>query len=93
MRTILTDLALILGAFFAAVIAALAVLRAGIRRQERTGCLTCRPASLNTAIARHVLGLYARKPGTTATCIRPADEPAARPDGTSPFPVPEESAP
>jgi hypothetical protein len=93
MRTILIDLALILGAFFAAVIAALAILRAGIRRQEHTGCLTCRPANLNTAIARHVLGLYARKPGTADTCIRPAGEPAAPPDATSPHPVPEESAP
>ena len=93
MRTIITDLALILGAFFAAVIAALAILRAGIRRQEHTGCLTCRPASVNTAIARHVLGLYASKPGTTDTCIRPAGEPATPPDGTSPSPVPEESAP
>ena len=89
MRTIITDLALILGAFFAAVLAMLAILRAGIRRQEHTGCLTCRPASLNTAIARHVLGLYARKPGATDTCIRPA----APPDATSPSPVPEESAP
>ena len=86
MRTIITDLALILGAFFAAVLAMLAILRAGIRRQEHTGCLTCRPASLNTAIARHVLGLYARKPGTADTCIRPAD-------GTSPHPIPGESAP
>jgi hypothetical protein len=92
MRTILIDLALILGAFFAAVIAVLAILRAGIRSQERTGCLTCRPASLNTAIARHVLGLYARKPGT-ATCIRPADKPAAPPEAPLPSPVPEESAP
>jgi len=93
MRTILIDLALILGAFFAAMITALAILRAGIRRQEHTGCLTCRPASLNTAIARRVLGLYARKPGALATCIRPRGESAAPPNTTSPYPVPEESAP
>jgi hypothetical protein len=75
------------------VIAALAILRAGIRRQEHTGCLTCRPASLNTAIARHVLGLYATKPGSADTCIRPPDNPAAPPGAPSPYPVPEESAP
>ena len=88
MRTILIDLALILGAFFAAMITALAILRAGIRRQEHTGCLTCRPASLNTAIARRVLGLYARKPGPTDTCIRSTGDSAAPPDRTSPSPVP-----
>ena len=93
MGTIVIVLALILGAFFAAVIALLAILRAGIRRQEHTGCLTCRPASLNTAIARRVLGLYARKPGTTDACIRPAGKSDAPPDGTSPSTVPEESAP
>jgi hypothetical protein len=93
MRTIILDLALILGAFFAAMIAVLAILRAGIRRQERTGCLTCRPASLNTAIARHVLGLYARKPGTSDTCIRSAGVPAADLAGHSPAAVPEEPAP
>jgi hypothetical protein len=93
MKAIIIDLALILGAFFATLIALLAILRAGIRRQEHTGCLTCRPASLNTAIARHVLGLYARKPGTADTCIRPAGTPAAGPGGHPSAAVPEESAP
>jgi hypothetical protein len=91
MRTIIADLALILGALFAAMIALLAIPRPGIRRQEHVGCLTCRPTGLSTAIARHVLGLYARKPGTD-TCPRPASTSAAASDAP-PFPVPEESAP
>jgi hypothetical protein len=93
MRSIVADLALILGAFFAALMATLAILRAGIRRQEYVGCLTCRPTGLSTAIARRVLGLYARKPGATDTCIRPAGESACTPDGGLPAQVPEESAP
>jgi hypothetical protein len=93
MRTIIIDLALVLGAMFAALIAVLAILRSGIRRQEHTGCLTCRPAGLSTAIARRVLGLYASKPGASDTCVRPDGTATAAPDGHSPVPVPEESAP
>jgi hypothetical protein len=43
----------------------LAVLRAGIRRQHRTGSLTCQPPSLSAALTRRAVGLYARKPETS----------------------------
>jgi hypothetical protein len=41
----------------------LAVLRAGIRQQERAACLTCQPPGLCAALARRLLGLYAQLPG------------------------------
>jgi hypothetical protein len=44
----------------------LAVLRAGVWRQERAASLTSRPRGLSTAIARHVFGLYAHLPERTA---------------------------
>jgi hypothetical protein len=40
----------------------LAVLRAGIRRQHRTGSLTSQPHSFSAALTRRAVGLYARKP-------------------------------
>jgi hypothetical protein len=40
----------------------LAVLRAGIRRQHRTGSLTTQPHSFSAALTRRVVGLYACKP-------------------------------
>jgi hypothetical protein len=40
----------------------LAVLRAVIRRQHRTGSLTCQPPSISAALTRRAVGLYARKP-------------------------------
>ena len=43
----------------------LAVLRAGIRRQHRTGSLTCQPPSLSATLTRRAVGLYARKPETS----------------------------
>jgi hypothetical protein len=39
----------------------LAVLRAGIRRQERCRCLTCQPPSLAAAVTRRLLGLYVQR--------------------------------
>jgi cytochrome c oxidase assembly factor CtaG len=44
----------------------LAVLRAGVWRQERAASLTSRPRGLSTAIARRVFGLYAHLPERTA---------------------------
>ena len=44
----------------------LAVLRAGVWRQERTASLTSRPRGLSTAVARRVFGLYAHLPERTA---------------------------
>jgi hypothetical protein len=68
MERVVIALALILIVTFVALIAMLAILRAGIRRQERAACFTCRPRGLSTAIARRVLGLYARGPGATDRC-------------------------
>ena len=45
-----------------ALVVLLAVLRAGIRQQERAGSLTRRPRRLSAAISRRVCGLYARLP-------------------------------
>jgi hypothetical protein len=57
MEAVLAGLALILIVF----VILLAVLRAGIRRQERAASLTCRPRGFSAAVARRVLGLYAIK--------------------------------
>jgi hypothetical protein len=40
----------------------LALLRAGIGRQERCRCLTCQPPSLAAALTRRLLGLYVQQP-------------------------------
>ncbi len=40
----------------------LAVLRAGVWRQEHAASLACRPRGLSAAIARRVFGLYAHLP-------------------------------
>jgi hypothetical protein len=41
----------------------LAVLRAGIRRQEQARCLTCEPPGLSAALTRRLVGgLYVRGP-------------------------------
>jgi hypothetical protein len=42
----------------------LAVLRAGIHRQHRTGSLTSQPPSFSATLTRRAVGLYARKPET-----------------------------
>jgi hypothetical protein len=60
MELALTGLVLIVIVVF---VIPLAVLRAGIRRQHRTASLTCEPRSVNAAVTRRVVGLYARKPG------------------------------
>ena len=58
MAIILMGLALI--AIVALIL--LAVLRAGIRRQERCRCLTCHPPSLAAALTRRLLSLYVQRP-------------------------------
>jgi hypothetical protein len=57
METILAGLALMLIIVF---VIPLAVLRAGIRQQERAACLTCQPPGMCAALARRVFGLYAQ---------------------------------
>ena len=49
-------------ALLAATVILLALLRAGIRRQERATSLASEPRGLSAAIARRVLGLYASQP-------------------------------
>ena len=58
MEIILAGVALIAIIVF---VVPLAVLRAGIRRQERARCLTCEPPGLSAALARRLLGgVYVR---------------------------------
>jgi hypothetical protein len=54
----LTGLALIV--FVAAAL--LAIVRAGIRRQERCRCLTCQPPTLAAAITRRLTGMQVQRP-------------------------------
>lgn len=57
----------------------LAVVRAGIRRQERCGCLTCRAPGLAASLTRRLVALSARNPTPCAWHAPPAhhakDEP------------------
>ena len=57
-----------------ATVILLALLRAGIRRQERAASLASAPRGLTAALARRVLGLYASQPtesGNPETAGRP----------------------
>jgi hypothetical protein len=58
MVILLTGLALI--TFIAAAL--LAIVRAGIRRQERCRCLTCQPPTLAAAITRRLVGMQVQRP-------------------------------
>jgi hypothetical protein len=58
MIVFLTGLALI--GFIAAAL--LAIVRAGIRRQEQCRCLTCQPPTLAAAIARRLTGMQVQRP-------------------------------
>ena len=60
----------------------LAILRAGIRRQHRTGSLTCQPPSISAALTRRAVGLYARsKPETSDKPDHVACQPWLASDG------------
>jgi len=78
MAIILTVLALTV---IIALVALLALVRIGIRRQERTGCLACQPRGLSTTLARHLGGLYVRQP-TAGACpgAQAGDGPSFVPD-------------
>ncbi len=54
----------------------LAVLRAGIRRQDRAASLTCQPSGVSAALARRVLGPHARKPADADRCDHRDCEPS-----------------
>jgi hypothetical protein len=62
MGIILTALALTV---IITLVTLLALLRIGIRRLERAGCLACQPPGLSTALTRHMAGLYVRQPATS----------------------------
>ena len=63
METVLTGLAATVIIIF---VVPLAVLRAGMWRQERAASLACRPRGLSAALARRVFGLYAHLPERNA---------------------------
>ncbi len=68
MGTIVNGLALAAMAILAALLGLLAIMRAGIRRQERAACLICHPPGLSTAIARRVLRLEFHTPSPAHEC-------------------------
>jgi len=55
---------ILMGLALTAIVALIlfALLRGGIRRQERCRCLTCHPPSLAAALTRRLLGLYVQRP-------------------------------
>jgi hypothetical protein len=57
-------LVIVLCISFAALVILLALLKVGIWRQERAGSLAQEPAGLCASLARRLLGLHVRKPGS-----------------------------
>jgi hypothetical protein len=90
MRTIVIASALTVIVTVVALVIVLAVLRAGIRRQERAACFTCHPPGLSTAIARRVLSLHTRTP--VHNCHNVDRGPAPIPNGPSARPATKEPA-
>lgn len=78
MEAILAGLVLILIIVF---VIPLAVLRAGIRRQERAASLTCQPGGFSAALARRVLGLHALKPAGITGLAEADSQASPIPDG------------
>ncbi len=72
MTTIVIGLAFLVIAIFAIP---LAILRAGIRSQERAACFACQPPGLWAAIARRLLGLSAREPACAGWCQQATTRP------------------
>jgi len=68
MRTTLIGSALAVTAILPALLALLLIVRAGIRRQERSACLICHPHGLTAAIARRVVNMQFRAPDHTHEC-------------------------
>ena len=52
--------------FIVLLVIPLAILRAGIRRQERCRCLACQPPSLAASLTRRLIGLSVSRPGPSA---------------------------
>jgi hypothetical protein len=80
MRSILIGLALVTIIALLILVALLAVMRAGIRHQERAACLICQPPGLTAAIARHLLRMQFRAPDHTHECRHADREPAPTPN-------------
>ena len=80
MATIVIGLALTAGVVLAALLGLLAIMRAGIRRQERAACLICHPPGLSTAIARRVLRLEFHTPSPAHECRHAHREPISVPN-------------
>ena len=68
------------------VAALLALLRIGIRRQERAGCLACQPPGVSAALTRRLAGLYVSQPGAGScpAAQAAADSPLAPDKNESP---------
>jgi hypothetical protein len=66
-----------------ALVGLLVLVRAGIRRQERAGCLSCQPPGLSAALARRMAGLYVSQPAAGGCpAAQAADESSLVPDGS-----------
>jgi hypothetical protein len=85
MRTILIGLALVTIIALLILVALLAVMRAGIRHQERAACLICHPPGLTAAIARHLLRMQFRAPDRTHECRHANRGPALIPNNGTHF--------
>jgi hypothetical protein len=65
------------------LVALLVLVRAGIRRQERAGCLACQPPGLGAAMARRMAGLYVSQPGAGGCpAAQAGDESSLVPDSS-----------
>jgi hypothetical protein len=80
MRTILIGLALVTIIALLILVALLAVMRAGIRHQERAACLICHPPGLTATIARHLLRMQFRASDHTHECRHANRGPASIPN-------------
>lgn len=83
MRTTLIGLTLAVLVVLLVLVALLAIVRAGIRRQERTACLICHPHGLSAAIARRMLRMDFQAPDYAHECRhayrRPIPNPSHQP--------------
>ena len=79
MRTILIGLALVTIIALLILVALLAVMRAGIRHQERAACFICHAPGLTATIARHLLSMQFRVPDQVHECRHAYRDPAPIP--------------
>jgi len=66
------------------LVALLVLVRVGIRRQERTGCLACQPPGLSATLARRMAGLYVSQPAVGGCpAAEVGDDSSLVPDGSA----------